>query len=267
MARKLCLITGASSGIGREYASLMAQYGYDLALVARREKRLLEIATEIENKWGANCIIINQDLAQNGAVDNILNIINEKGYNVDCLINNAGYGLGGTFFSTNWQDQKDFIQVLFVVPSELCHKVINGMKERNFGRIINVASVAGFLPGAAGHTLYGAVKSSLIKLTQSLKHEVKGYDIKVTALCPGLTYSEFHDVNQTRGTLDKLPKFMWQNAHEVAKAGFIGMENNKTVVITGAINKFAVFLTRIMPDNVLDFFIEKNNDKFRKLDK
>ncbi len=127
----------------------------------------------------------------------MLAAIEAEGWVVDALVNNAGYGLLGAYAQTSWADQSAFLQVLLVSVCGLTHKVLPGMVERGFGRIVNVASLAGLAPGAAGHTLYAATKSFLVKFSQSLHLETQGAGVHVSALCPGFTYSEFHDVNGT----------------------------------------------------------------------
>ncbi len=263
MTRRICLITGASAGIGYAFAHLFAERGYDLILIARRESRLIELANELKTQWGANSIIIAEDLSTNGVVDRILANENLKGRNIDALINNAGYGLAGTYYNTSWQEQKDFLNTMLNVPCELAHKLIPKMRENGFGRIINVASLAGHIPGSSGHTLYGAVKSFLIKFSQSLNAELEGSGVNVCALCPGFTYSEFHDVNNTRQLVNKMPKFMWQSAQEVVREGFIAVENNKAIAVTGKINKAIAALFKILPDNISFYLVKKRSKDFR----
>ena len=208
MDRRLCLITGASAGIGAEFARQYAALGWDVALTARREDRLTNLAAELEEKFGIHAICIAQDLARANSADKIISALSEQGRHVDALVNNAGYGLPGTFFNTSWKSQAEFIRVLYTAPIELAHKVLPGMADRGYGRIINVASLAGYAAGSNGHTLYASVKSGLIKFSESLNAECdafEGADIHCTALCPGFTYSEFHDVNGTREQMNKMP--------------------------------------------------------------
>ena len=209
MARRLCLITGASAGIGAEFARQYAALGWDLALTARRTDRLEALAKELEATHGISAITIAEDLALPESVDAILAALEAKGRHVDALVNNAGYGLPGTFFNTSWEEQAAFIRVLYTAPIELAHKVLPGMATRGYGRIINVASLAGYAAGSAGHTLYGSVKAAMIKFSESLNAECAATgqaDIHCTALCPGFTWSEFHDVNGTREDTNKMTK-------------------------------------------------------------
>ena len=253
MDRRLCLITGASAGIGAEFARQYAALGWDIALTARREERLTALASELEAKYGIHTISIAQDLARANSADKIISALSEQGRHVDALINNAGYGLPGTFFNTSWKSQADFIRVLYTAPIELAHKVLPGMADRGYGRIINVASLAGYAAGSNGHTLYASVKSGLIKFSESLNAECdafEGADIHCTALCPGFTYSEFHDVNGTREQMNKMSKHMWMDAAPVVKAGIDAVNRGQPVVVPGLVNKSLATLTRIMPEPI-----------------
>lgn len=269
MARRVCLITGASAGIGAEFARQYAAFGWDLALTARRTERLEALAQELESAHGISAITIAEDLAKPEAVDAILAALEAKGRHVDALVNNAGYGLPGTFFNTSWEEQADFIRVLYTAPVELAHKVLPGMAERGYGRIINVASLAGYAAGSAGHTLYGSVKAAMIKFTESLNAECAATgqtDIHCTALCPGFTWSEFHDVNGTREDTNKMPKWMWMEAAPVVKAGIDAVNRGQPVVVPGSANKALATLTRILPESLGRAMVSAQSKRYRRMD-
>src|ERR1700712_615357 len=216
MDRRLALVTGASAGIGAAFARILASHGYDLALTARRADRLDRLAEEVSLRYGVEALTVTADLAEPEAPGQILDFLTAHGRTVDALMNNAGYGLPGAYADTRWEDQSAVIQVMMTAPAELAHRVTPGMIHRGFGRIVNVASLAGLVPGAAGHTLYAATKSFLIKFSQSLHLETLGQGVHVTALSPGFTYSEFHDVNGTRAQVSAAtPKWLWTGADEV----------------------------------------------------
>ncbi|RIJ23395.1 SDR family oxidoreductase [Henriciella barbarensis] len=265
---RLALITGASAGIGAEFARQYAAKGWDVALTARRLDRLDGLAREIEEKYKVSAMTISQDLAREGAADTIIHELKEAGRHVDALVNNAGYGLPGTFLNTSWKEQADFIRVLYTVPIELTHKLLPGMAERNFGRIINVASLAGYAPGSSGHTLYASVKAGLIKFSESVQAEAEsaGHDIHCTALCPGFTWTEFHDVNGTREMTNESPEWMWMEAAPVVKAGLEGVARGQPVVVPGMVNKGVATLTRILPEPVGRAIMKKQGKRFRKVD-
>ncbi|MEM7493273.1 MAG: SDR family oxidoreductase [Pseudomonadota bacterium] len=267
--RNLMLVTGASAGIGAEFARQYASRGWDVALTARRADRLEQLSAEIRNRYGVEALIIAQDLAAPDSVDAILKTINEAGRHVDGVINNAGYGLTGTFFNTSWQDQADFMRVLFTAPVELTHKVLPGMAERGFGRIINVASLAGYTPGSNGHTLYASVKSGLIKFSESIAAEAKAAghnDVHCTALCPGFTWSEFHDVNGTREATNTMPDWMWMDAEPVVEAGIAACDRGQPVVVPGAVNKGLATLSRILPEPIGRGIVAAQSRRYRNVD-
>jgi hypothetical protein len=269
MDRRLCLITGASAGIGAEFAQQYASLGWDVALTARREDRLEALAVEIREKHKVSAITIATDLAKPGGVAEILSALAGKGRHVDALVNNAGYGLPGTYFSTSWEEQAAFIQVLYTAPLELAHRVLPGMAERKYGRIINVASLAGYAPGSAGHTLYGSVKAGLIKFSESLNAECAALghtDIHCTALCPGFTWSEFHDANGTREETNKMPKWMWMDAAPVVRQGIEAVNRGQPVIVPGMVNKGLATLTRILPEPLGRALAGSQSRRFRRMD-
>ncbi|MCG8442601.1 MAG: SDR family oxidoreductase, partial [Caulobacterales bacterium] len=211
--RRLCLVTGASAGIGAALAREYAARGWDVALTARRAELLRELQTDIESAHDVKALVFPADLAEPGAPARLLEQIAHAGRQVDGLVNNAGYGLPGGFVSNSWADHDRFIRLMLTAPTELCHLVLPGMAERGFGRILNIASLAGLLPAGAGHTLYAGVKSYWVHTSEALNAEMRGRGVNVTAICPGFTDTEFHYVNQTRQQVESaFPRFMWSSA-------------------------------------------------------
>lgn len=265
MDRKLALVTGASAGIGAALARTLAARGYDLALTARRSERLEALAEEVRLRFGVEALVLPEDLSDPAAPARLLAAVEAAGRDVDALVNNAGYGLPGVFADTGWQEQADFLQVLLHAPTELTHRVLPGMAERRFGRILNVASLAGLLPGARGHTLYAATKAYLVRFSQSLHLETRGLGVHVSALCPGFTWSEFHDVNGTRDlTRRSTPDWLWMGADEVAEAGVEAVEANRPVCVPGAPNKMIAALGRLIPEDWALALMDSQSARFRK---
>jgi uncharacterized protein len=250
MTRRLCLVTGASAGIGQAFARIFASHGYDVALTARRAERLEQLAEEIRLRYGVETLAIPADLADAGACDHLIETLQANGREVDALVNNAGYGLRGGYAETSWDEERAFLQVLLIAVCELTHRLLPGMVARRFGRIVNVASLAGLVPGVPGRTLYGATKSFLVKFSESLHLEVRDAGVHVSALCPGFTYSEFHDVNRTRESVQRLtPDWLWLGADEVAAAGYEAVEANRIICVPGAPNKAIAALVKLVPED------------------
>lgn len=262
--RRLALVTGASSGIGAAFARLLAERGFDLALTARRADRLEALATELRGR-GAEVLVLPEDLATAGAPDRLLAAIAGAGRAVDVLINNAGYGLPGAYARTGWDEQARVLQLMLVSVCELTHKVLPGMAARRYGRIVNVASLAGLLPGASGHTLYAATKSFLIKFSQSLHLEARGTGVRTTAVCPGFTFTEFHDANGTRERVTAgTPPWVWQEAEAVVRAGWEAVERGRAVAVTGRVNRTVAALAKVLPDDLALGLMARNSARIRE---
>lgn len=249
-ARPLSLITGASSGIGAAFARRLATLGHDLVLTARRVDRLEALAAELRDRHATTITVLAEDLADPAAPQRLTQALKQRGLAVDWLINNAGYGVPGTFDANSWSTHADFIQVLMTAPTELAWRLLPSMRERGHGRIINVASLAGHMPGTAGHTLYAASKAYLIKFSQSLALENSARGVNVCALCPGFTRSEFHDVTGTRDKMNQLPDFMWLSAEEVVDQGIAAVERGQAVLVTGRVNRTIKAINELLPDRL-----------------
>jgi short-subunit dehydrogenase len=244
---RTALVTGASAGIGAELARVFAAKGFDVVLTARRAERLSVLGEELRAKHGVQVRILPADLARPETPAALTAALKSDGVTVDALINNAGFAVPGHYRDTSWEAQRDFLQVLVTAPCELTHHLLPEMTRRNYGRILNVASVAGLMPGSASHTLYGGAKAMLIKLSQSLHSEQMGTGVHVTALCPGFTYTEFHDVTGTREEMRRIPKLMWLSAERVAREGYQAVMKNRAVCVPGMQYKTITALARMLP--------------------
>jgi short-subunit dehydrogenase len=248
--RGTALITGASAGIGAAFAHVLAAEGFDLVLVARRVDRLVEIAAEVEERFGVSVNVLGTDLADPSAAAGMEQHLATEGVEVDVLVNNAGFALKDAFMDASWREHAGFIQVMATSVAELCHRFAPGMKQRGFGRIINVSSIAAFAPETAG-SLYGAVKLFTLSLSRALAKELDGTGVHVSALCPGYTLTEFHDVIDVREEIDRLPGFMVMDAMTVARQGWDAVERGDVVYVNGRLNRLIVQILRVMPDRAL----------------
>ena len=259
-----CLVTGASAGIGAAIAREYAARGWNLALVARREDPMLALAQDLKAKYGTTSHIFTADLFDVNATKDLMARIHKKKIQIDGLVNNAGYGHPGAYIDSPWEEHANFIQLMLTAPCELSRALLPDMKARGFGRVINVASLAGHLPGSNGHTLYAAVKSFLIKFSESLSMEFEGTGVNISALCPGFTYSEFHDVNGTRDGVSKLPDWMWMDADDCAEMAVEACDRGRAVFIPGGANKSIAALAKILPGSTAQNLMAKNSNKIRK---
>ena len=255
------LITGASSGIGEAIAREYARRGKPLILTARRKDRLDALAAELGQK--VPVVVLAADLADPKAPQEMFDAIQAAGLKVDTLVNNAGYGVPGRYLSESWASHRDFLQVLMTAVAELTYLFLPAMEAQKHGRILNVASLAGLVPASAGHTLYGASKSWLIRFSECLAMESASRGVHVTALCPGFTYTEFHDVNGMRANVSKLPKFLWLGSEEVAVIGIDAVEAGKRRVISGFANKVIAWMTRYLPDFLSNALVGGKAKQFR----
>jgi len=254
--RPVALVTGASAGIGREMARMLADGGYDLVVVARREDRLVELKRELAEKSGARTMVIAEDLSHAAAPRRIADTVRASNLEVEMLVNNAGYALNGRFLSNDWATHADFIQVMATSWLHLTHLFLPAMVRRGRGRVLNVSSLASLCPEPPG-SLYAPAKSLMTSASRALRFDLLGTGVHCTALCPGFTYTEFHDVLGNRATMDRLPRFMWQDARTVCRAGLAGVERNKAVVVPGLFNKFAAGMCRVLPYAVTSRMIPK----------
>lgn len=264
--RQRALITGASAGIGAEFARQLAARGCDLVLTARREDRLQGLASELRAAHGVDAEVIADDLADPTAPDRIMTFAIRDGRVVDILINNAGYGVPGRYDKVDWATHARFMQVLVTAPLHLCHLLLPSMRERGYGRIINVASLAGLVPATPGNTLYGPAKAFLMRVSQALAMENRALGVHVCALCPGFTRSEFHDVSQARGLVSKLPGWMWSQADDVVRQGLDAVERGRVVCVPGRANRAIKVLMDLLPDRVALGLVARRAKHFRVRD-
>jgi len=238
------LITGASAGLGAEFARQCSARGEALALVARRRDRLEQLATEL----GGNVHIFAADLARPGAGASLIAEMEAEGLGVGTLINNAGFGVAGKFEAGPRDRLTGMVDLNARTLVELCHLVLPAMRARKSGAICNVASTAAFQPGP-NMAVYYASKAFVLSFTEALHHELKGTGIRVSALCPGPTATEFGEVAGAR-TSDALSLIRGESP-AVVRAGLKGLDRNKAIVIPGLPNKITAQINRIFPRAVV----------------
>jgi short-subunit dehydrogenase len=245
--RRTVLITGASSGIGEAFADVFAAEGFDLVITARREDRLEAIAARLRERFGARVDVVAADLSSREAPAMLCAEIAARGITIDGLVNNAGYGVPGVFLASPWERHEAMLQVMVVALAELTHRLLPAMIDRRYGRVINVASLAGLAPAPAGHTLYAAAKACVIRFSEALSQEVQQHGVHMTAVCPGFTLSEFHDVTGTREKVSRMPSWLWMTAPTVARQGYDAVMAGVPIYVNGRVNRTIALLCRYVP--------------------
>lgn len=252
------LITGASSGIGKEFARIHAERGGDLVLVARREARLNELKSELEGKHRVQVHVLAEDLSDEAAPHRIFEAIAGSGMKIDILINNAGFGGRGNFHEREWRLDRNMIQVNIVALSALTRLFLPGMVERNEGRILNVSSTAGEMPGPL-QAVYFASKAYVTSFSNALCEELRDTKVTVTTLMPGATESEFAS---TSG-MEKTPLFQnTASARSVAEAGYQAMLRGKLNVVAGVpfSRRMIYMLVPLLPKRMLMREVRKTQE-------
>ncbi len=257
--KKTALITGASSGIGYELAKLFARDGYNLVLVARSEKKLIQIAKEFTDKSDIKIKIITKDLSIPTTPEEIFTNLQQSGIKVDMLVNNAGFGTYGFFHETDLNAELEMLQVNMVSLTHLTKLFLKDMVKQGYGKILNVSSGAAFLPGPL-MAVYYATKAYVLSFSEAISNELEGTGVTVTVLCPGATASGF----QQRAAMEESKLISGQkimDAETVAKIGYDGLMSNKTVVIPGLKNKLLAEAIRFIPRKTLLKISRSTNSK------
>ncbi|MCX5993956.1 MAG: SDR family oxidoreductase [Chloroflexi bacterium] len=233
---KSAMVTGASSGIGEAYTRLLASLGYDLIIVARRKDRLVSIAREMQDKYGVSVTVLQGNLCSEKDVSTIEEIVLDTA-DLSVLINNAGFGTLGPFVDVDISKSLNMIALHVTAPTRLVKAALPGMLARREGIIVNVASVAPFLP-VSGNVIYNGTKSYLIAFSECLQLEVESAGIRVQALCPGFTRTGFHSVDEYKSVdFSTIPTFMWMPAEKVVEQSWQALRRKKVVFIPGFINR------------------------------
>jgi short-subunit dehydrogenase len=232
------LVTGATSGIGESFTRLLASNRYNIVLVARDVPRLQERAQGLESKYGIKTHVIQADLATDEGCLVIEKYILEN--QIDVLINNAGFGTSKAFTMSTLEIEQQLLDVLVRTPMRLMHVALPLMKTRNQGIIINVSSVAGYIAGGS----YSASKSYLTVLTESLHTELAATNVKVSALCPGFTRTEFHQ--RGKMSMKGLPNFLWLNSDRLVEDSWRDALKGKAVSVPGWQYKLLVFVVQTL---------------------
>lgn len=242
MSRR-ALITGASAGLGVEFANQLAARKVDLLLVARRKDKLEEVAERVRQDHGVDVAIFPTDLSDRQAPRALFDFAQDAGLEIDYLVNNAGSAGPNLLEEPDWAPQAAFLELMMISAAHLCHYFIPPMKARAWGRVINVASFAGRIARPAG-AHYGPSKAYLIALSEELALMLRGTGVHVSALCPGFTHTDFHSVAGLDEMKSALPGLIWYDAETVVREGLEAVEKNKPIYVSGRIYRWLDPLTQ-----------------------
>ncbi len=255
MERKWALITGASSGFGIDFATIMARMGFNLVLVARRLDRLEKVKAELLAHYPVVIEIISKDLSSTKASEDLHQQIIDKKITISYLINNAGFGVHGSFAEQDPGKIDEMISLNIASLTRMCSLFTPSMVEKGEGRILNVASIAAFMP-CPGYASYAATKSYVLSFSQSLAFELRNSGVTVTALCPGIAKTEFMQV--AGQGMNLYTRLALMESYPIAQAGLMGMFAGKAIVVPGWLNKFNTYFLRFIPrawwPNYVDLF-------------
>jgi short-subunit dehydrogenase len=251
MKNKYTLITGASSGIGLEIAACMADKGHNLILTARRENILMEASNDISEKYKVKVDYIAADLSDIDAPERIFNYCEENDYEVEVLVNNAGYGIPTSFHETSMEEEEKFIRVLGISVIAMTKIFLSGMIERGYGRIMIVSSVAAFSPPSSIQPLYGPIKTFMNRFSDGINLNYNHKGITSTAVCPGFTVTGFHTASGVQDEMDRVPSFMKLSATRVASEGVEATLSGKPLCIPSKTYKTLVFILKYVPESIL----------------
>ncbi len=244
MANSIAIITGATSGIGASFARQLAARGNDLILVGRRKELLDQLANQLTSICNITAKVVICDLSTEEGIQTVESIIGHTP-NLSFLVNNAGFGLSGKFAETNIQDDIKMIQVHVMATVRFTWKALAGMLVNKRGSIINVSSMSAILPLISGGVSYCATKSYLNTFTETLAKELRGSGVRVQALCPGVTHTEFHDRPGMAGTNVKtVPKIAWMTPDKVVELSLKALERNRVIYVPGLLNQFVSIVGR-----------------------
>ena len=255
LSDRTALVTGASSGIGREIAKLYASKGCNLVITARREEFLQKLKVELEERYSVIVNTVIEDLSDINSAERIYNYCISNDLSVDILVNNAGYGLLNTFDKISLKEHVNFVNVLSTSVVTLTHSFLSGMLDREFGRIINISSISGLTsPANASGGMYSGVKSMVIKFSEGIHKEYSHKNVYCCAVCPGFTHTEFHE--NMKEFKNSIPSFMWMTSKEVAKESYEASMQGKELYVNGFFNRFLLFVMRILPKWLNNLYVK-----------
>lgn len=244
------LITGASSGMGYDYARLFARDGKNIVILARSQDKLEELKTDLEKQHGNKVIVMVKDLSDPKTPQEVFSELERAGINIDVLVNNAGFSVYGNFSESDWQKENEMLQVNIVALTHLTKLFLPKMLKRNSGRILNVSSIAGWGP-MPRWSVYAATKAYVLSFSEAIAREVKGTGVKVTCFCPTVTQTLFFKRSNSENCLAYKRRMLLMDSETAAKQGYRALAKGKTCVIAGLASSLMIFfMGRFVPRDV-----------------
>ena len=238
------LITGASAGLGAEFARQLAAQGKNLVLTARRAEPMEALAAELRDAHGVEVDILIADLSEPGTPGRLFEQTRQRGFDIDVLVNNAGSEGPDLIQSRDWDRHDAYIRLMMTSVAAMCHEFMPAMIENGDGRVVNVASVAGQL-SVAGDYSYGPTKAYLVALSKALASTYRDQGVKVLALCPGFTHTEVHASERLTEMKRGMPGWLWYDADVVVREGLTALEKGKSEFTSGRLYRILVPLLRL----------------------
>lgn len=237
------LITGASAGLGAEFARQLAADGKNLVLVARRAEPMRQLSTELAEQHGIDVEIFTADMSDPSAPAQIQVFVDSMNIEIDYLVNNAGTAPPDLIRDGDWSAHREYLDLMLVSVAEMCHRFIPPMRERGFGKVVNVASVAGLVSLPNDYS-YGPTKAYLVALSRALSKTFRSEGVDVMALCPGFTHTDFHASKELTAMKEGMPTFLWYDADIVVRDGLKALEKGREICISGRLYRLLVPLMR-----------------------
>lgn len=257
MKKEYALITGASSGIGLEISKVLAQKGFSLVLVSRREDKLNEVSQDLIQNYKTPVTYFVSDLEDPAAPKAIFEFCKNKGYFISVLVNNAGYALPDAFHKTPMEAEEKFLRVLGISVVALTKLFLPDMITAKQGKIMMISSVAAFAPPSTIQTLYGPIKTFINRFSEGLNLSYNALGITSTAVCPGYTVTNFHTASGVQQEMDRVPSFLKKEAHRVAEEAVEATLKGKKVSVPTKTFKIIVFLLKVLPHSLFPLFSKR----------
>ncbi|MBM4333382.1 MAG: SDR family oxidoreductase [Deltaproteobacteria bacterium] len=256
------LVTGASSGMGYEYAKLFAKDGKNIVVLARSRDKLEGLKRDLEKEHGTKVMVLVKDLADPKAPQEVFSELEKVSINVDVLVNNAGFGVYGKFQNTDWQKEAEMIQVNIIALTQLTKLFLKKMLENKSGKILNISSGVGLIP-APWSSVYGGTKHYVLGFSNAIAHELKGTGVSVTCFCPGNTRTPFFERGGAEGAKMSKRRMLEMDAATAARHGYKALARGKTTAGAGLTNSFMFFVVRLVPRSlscsIMNYMLQPEN--------